>query len=620
MRSYTYLPFMTLTVLILSFSAEAFSNKAEVDAWLASQGYGEEYELLLWWKERAPLYEDVFVYGCRLAPENSDDAFDVYIDDAGEPLQPSALADLGVLPKVWDYDDADEEGAYSLPMSPAQATLETAPWPDMQDTPRYCLDILDHNRLHEEDASNGSDKSRLRYGVNRPLDAPVALSGGAWNPGALRQLPDGRQQWALALTSPPAMGIRLFVETLRLPENAVLFIVNPDWPEEHFSLTGSMEGHWTPTINNDTALLVCRGARLDGPDEIELRIPNIIHVYQSPFANDKQVGDCHIHVACEPDWLAAASAVGKLGYVTYDAWACTGALIVSPGYIDQAPALPPFLLTANHCINDQLWANSLEVWWFYEQDACENGAPPNPVSLPRSTGGARFLVGASMDGGTDLSLLLLNQTPPAATAYLGFATRPIEIHEPVVSVHHPSGQVKRISFGDISDAGSPREGGRPLAPSAYFHEVLWRDGSTERGSSGAPLILEDTAQIIGHLYGGYASCANMLEPDYYGRLDVGFPLVRPWLYGEYALSEGEGEEPVEGETPREGEGEGKQEGETEGEGEGEGEKEGETPPPGCWERLGLSRKISATDTGMNLLLPPFALAVLGLFFQRRIMG
>ncbi len=274
--------------------------------------------------------------------------------------------------------------------------------------------------------------------------------------------------------------------------------------------------------------------------------------------------------------------------------------------MDKDSALPPFLLTANHCINDQLWAHSLEVWWFYEQDACEDGARPNPAMAPRSTGGARFLVGASMDGGTDLSLLLLNQAPPMTTAYLGFATRPIEVREPVVSVHHPSGEVKRISFGDISDIGSPREGGQPLVPYTHFHEVLWREGSTERGSSGAPLMLEETAQIIGHLYGGYASCDNMSEPDYYGRLDIGFPLMRPWLYGEYTLPEGEGEEPVEGEIPPEGE----------KEGEGEGEKEGETLP-GCWERLGLSQKTSAA-AGIDLLLPPFALAVLALLFQRRI--
>ena len=54
-------------------------------------------------------------------------------------------------------------------------------------------------------------------------------------------------------------------------------------------------------------------------------------------------------------------------------------------------------------------------------------------------------------------------------------------------------------------------------------QVKWWRGSTASGSSGSPLIDMDTQQVVGVLTGGYASCLEPNEPDYYGRLSA----VRP---------------------------------------------------------------------------------------------
>jgi len=42
-------------------------------------------------------------------------------------------------------------------------------------------------------------------------------------------------------------------------------------------------------------------------------------------------------------------------------------------------------------------------------------------------------------------------------------------------------------------------------------------------------MLDTTGQIIGQLWGGTASCAHPTYPDYYGRFDVTFPVVRSYL-------------------------------------------------------------------------------------------
>ena len=98
----------------------------------------------------------------------------------------------------------------------------------------------------------------------------------------------------------------------------------------------------------------------------------------------------------------------------------------------------------------------------------------------------------------------------------------------VTAIHHPEGQAKRISFGTITDTGSARDGQR-LKPIDRFHEIHWQQGTTEPGSSGCPLFIKANPLIVGQLYGGYASCDSMTEPDYFGRFDVTYPLVEKWL-------------------------------------------------------------------------------------------
>jgi hypothetical protein len=107
----------------------------------------------------------------------------------------------------------------------------------------------------------------------------------------------------------------------------------------------------------------------------------------------------------------------------------------------------------------------------------------------------------------------------------------------VTAIHHPQGQPKRISFGTITDAGSPRDGKR-LKPIERFHEILWQEGTTEPGSSGCPLFTRAEPLIVGQLYGGYASCGGTTEPDYFGRFDVTYPIIQKWLSPETS-TEGE---------------------------------------------------------------------------------
>jgi hypothetical protein len=81
-----------------------------------------------------------------------------------------------------------------------------------------------------------------------------------------------------------------------------------------------------------------------------------------------------------------------------------------------------------------------------------------------------------------------------------------------VTIHHPDADIKKISFANHSLAlNSELPIGWPDDPASHW-EVLWDAGSTEGGSSGAPLF-DDTHRIIGDLSGGSASCANAEGTD-----------------------------------------------------------------------------------------------------------
>jgi hypothetical protein len=99
-----------------------------------------------------------------------------------------------------------------------------------------------------------------------------------------------------------------------------------------------------------------------------------------------------------------------------------------------------------------------------------------------------------------------------------------------IGVHHPNGDVKKISFTDelsIDNYPDVETNNRD-----HF-KVVWNKGITAKGSSGSALFTGDH-YIIGQLHGGYSYCkptynkdtgefmGDKDSPDYYGRLDYSF--------------------------------------------------------------------------------------------------
>ena len=215
---------------------------------------------------------------------------------------------------------------------------------------------------------------------------------------------------------------------------------------------------------------------------------------------------------------------------------CTGSLINN-----TRRDLMPLFLTANHC-GRTATAADYERWVFYfnyESQSCENPATePEAYTLT----GATLLASAGNEtaDGSDFKLVkLLQEVPAQINPYFNGWNR-LGITTSGVSIHHPDGDIKKISSFTEKPL-STSYGGGTESPDEKYWRVTWAatttaHGVTEGGSSGSPLFDAD-GYIVGALTGGLATCDNANAPDYYGKIGYSWTSngttpefqLQPWL-------------------------------------------------------------------------------------------
>ncbi|KAF5075326.1 hypothetical protein DSECCO2_172730 [anaerobic digester metagenome] len=202
----------------------------------------------------------------------------------------------------------------------------------------------------------------------------------------------------------------------------------------------------------------------------------------------------------------------------------------------------PYVLTADHCAKSPggsyATAEDVSKWLFYfryETVGCENAS----VEANKSLLGARKIASSSPldNNGSDFYLVLLNENIPPAYEpfYAGWdiAGTPSPSG---VSIHHPSGDVKKISTY-LNPLTNSQWGTNP----GTHYKVIWNatangHGTTEGGSSGSPLF-DNKGRVIGQLTGGESGCYNLSGPDYYGKMSFSWlsngsadsVRLKPWL-------------------------------------------------------------------------------------------
>ena len=370
------------------------------------------------------------------------------------------------------------------------------------------LPAVDVAPLLAEDAQRlASGDKKMRFGVTRPVDIGLS-SAGSWH-----ELPDGRRVWRVGIHCPDASSVSFVFDDYRVVEGGQVFVIGSDdlfiGAFEQASAGGATSMAVMP-VDGDRVIveyIVPAGHRPGA-----LHIGRVTHGYKPLNDTDRGFGasgSCNNNVVC-PEWNAWDDQIRSVAKIINGGDWCTGQLIN-----DCSDSGTPYFLTANHCVDGENPGN----WVFlfnYESPTCTPNAN-GPV--------AQTVSGASLlhnDAGSDVALLQLNSAPPSnyGVYYTGWdrsGTAPTS----GTGIHHPAGDVKKITFDDDA-ATTATYGG-----ASCWRIANWEDGTTEGGSSGSGLWNQDH-RLIGQLYGGQASCANNVN-DYYGRFSVSAPDLTTWL-------------------------------------------------------------------------------------------
>jgi hypothetical protein len=243
-----------------------------------------------------------------------------------------------------------------------------------------------------------------------------------------------------------------------------------------------------------------------------LELESVVHGYRNLFGKEEpkngRSGLCNVNVVCPEGNEWRDQIRGNAALMTSSGQRfCSGSMINTHGDKKQ------YFLTAAHCGT----ASSSWVALFkYESFTCPRGGQR---LLNYTASGMKPVARNTI---TDFHIAEVLE--PIKASYQVYLNGWDAIDAPsngACGIHHPAGDVKKITFATVPMKNGSWSGG---PPNTHWRVEPWSKGTTEPGSSGSPLY-NMKKLVIGQLHGGSASCSNMRGFDVYGKL------ARSWDIG-----------------------------------------------------------------------------------------
>jgi PKD repeat protein len=364
------------------------------------------------------------------------------------------------------------------------------------------------------------------------IGVPILIGLNPETAGTWTEMPNGDKIWRLAIESKGARSIGVSYDSFQIPENGKLFLYSAD--KSH--IIGAFTSNTNPD-NLNFATEMIRGEKVIIEyiefatnqestrslitKNFQLDISHIIYYYKSIFETKGGSEACEVNVICSPvgdnwqDEKRGVALIDMQGYV------CSGTLINN-----TSQNCVPYFLTAYHC-NATASAAVHNQWVFYFNYAASTCS--GTTSSANSITGCSVKATSNITGGSDLQLVQLNSSPSTSwNIYYNGWSRATTAATGGVSIHHPAGDIKKISTFTGTLTTSTWSGGQTNA----HWLVYWTSnangwGVTEGGSSGSP-IFNNTGLIVGTLSGGSSYCSAQSQPDLYGKFD------KHWTNGSLA--------------------------------------------------------------------------------------
>jgi hypothetical protein len=421
----------------------------------------------------------------------------------------------------------------------------------LTDAERHDLGQLsgaERSRLQARDTSRGE---RAKIGIARDLAQPVTLSDTPQGlaPGSERshagglakRETDGRLTWTAAFSSPGAGAIRLFISAARLPAGSRAYVyTDRGQVEGPYAFGGGLptSGFWTHSTAGDTVYLEVQISGSEGSSPpCAITVSKVAHIASSTLTGvvpeATQDISCFVDATCKtssdfPAIDSVSHAVAALEFADQGSfYLCSGGLIGAVG--DPST---PYLLTANHCFDNQASADSLQAFFNFRNSSCNAQPLPQDTGFPSTLGSTLLATGA----GSDFTLVRLSQSPPAGAFLLGWSTQDYSTatgtqtyrlsHPAPNGISYPQYYTRQAIQGNPFDTCP----GDPVGPFIYSTQNV---GGTTGGSSGSPATLAD-GTIVGQLFGkcGLDTTNDCDSANNYlldGAFRVSYPNVSQWL-------------------------------------------------------------------------------------------
>ncbi|MCA1755858.1 MAG: T9SS type A sorting domain-containing protein [Bacteroidales bacterium] len=334
--------------------------------------------------------------------------------------------------------------------------------------------------------------------------------------------------WYLPVRSRGAESLNVIFSGFRLEEGEQLFVYDREQT--------TVRGPFTWRNNNDNNILAIMPVPGDemiielqliegsSSEPVASRISHdFLGILQKGGAKDYYFGGsgpCNIDINCSEgdDWQVEKRSVVRILVAGNELG--TGVLVNNSNQENI-----PYILTAEHLVNNQVMAEASLFVFGYESPWCDG--PDGVVDM--SLSGADLI---ATNAEVDMTLLRLSSFPPVTyKPYLAGWDATGTIHTGSVTIHHPGADVKKITIDLQQPIISTFEG---MRTDAFWQILEWEYGTTEGGSSGAPLFNQDR-RVVGSLTGGEAVCGRSVN-DYFYRFDVAwdvtdymFMSLRAWL-------------------------------------------------------------------------------------------
>ena len=312
--------------------------------------------------------------------------------------------------------------------------------------------------------------------------------------------PDGSQIIVLIIKSSGASGIGVHFRNFALADDEKVYVHGLAGdsivfgPYTNKGPWGSGE-FWSGTVDGDTAVIEFYKRSDENGQGFEIfETSHIFPELDSRLrSNEPDVLNCEVDASCYGD--PEKNAVGRILFNNNGPVVCTGTLLNN-----VAQDWTPYFLTANHCVNSQAVAQTVEVYWFYQTTSCNSGVLRSGVHSPP---GANLLATQSSN---DFALLRLLSNAPGGAYFSGWTPAAQSLGTSVFGLHHPDGYYPPyISSYLRRSSGTITSTNEYCYALANAYGVNWAAGSTEGGSSGSGLW-NSSHYLVGVLSCGTGAC------------------------------------------------------------------------------------------------------------------